>query len=80
MRVGKIKFSVVAGLLVRGQIRRALNKMVADIRFQSPGSKCYLDEDKSLLESEFTFVGQDLPENIIEGIKDWQKKVEKLAA
>ena len=77
MRTGRVKFLVIAGCLIRRSIRKALNNLVASIQFHSPDSVCYVHESKSFLESEFIFVGQNIPKNVVEGIEIWYKKMKE---
>ena len=74
---GSVKFSVVAGLLLRGELRRVLNKMVADLKFAFPKSSCHMTESKSFLDSEFMFVGTNLPQSAIDAIIEMQRHIEE---
>jgi len=65
--IAKLRFTLTAGALWRGKIRKSLEKAKSDILYETKAGHVDLIENKTLLESEFTFVVTNLtdPEALV---------------
>jgi len=71
----KMRFPLVAGILVRGQVRNQLYKVKSDIEWKIDGAKVSIDESKGLLNSTFYVLVENVDEVearvIKRSIEDW---------
>lgn len=82
--MAKLRFSLTAGALWRSQIRRNLEKAKADILYETKTGSVELVENRSFLESEFTFVATNLTDAealvIQKGFREYFAKLERAMA
>jgi len=82
--MAKLRFSLTAGALWRTKIRKSLEKAKADILYETKAGSVELVENKSFLESEFTFVVTNLTDaealGIQKGFKEYFAKLERAMA
>ena len=64
--MAKMRFTCEVGAIYRGRIRKEFNKARRDILYESPEAEVIITENKSLLESEFTFTITGAPDYVVE--------------
>ena len=75
MRTAKIRFTVDAGLLDRGQVRTFLGEIKSQVLWREPDVTVLIEETKVGLMSHFEFQAHGLSEVLAEAVKITVNKV-----
>ena len=75
----KVYFTIEAGLLNRSNIRCQLQNSKEKLKYWYPNCRVLLTEDKGLLESQFYFEANDLPDTAKSHMEDWLSKMKRIA-
>ena len=76
MQKARVKFGVSAGLLNRGSMRKALQKLKADVLWEEEDADVRIEEAKGLLDSDFWFICS-CSEGLALRVKDWYHQLEQ---
>jgi hypothetical protein len=74
------KFDITAGCFIRSDVRQQLQNSKQKLEFWYPGSKVMIIESSDWFDSNFHVEGKDFPKEAESTLKDWFKKIEKLAS
>ncbi len=75
--MAKIKFNVEAGLLTRNGIRNMLDKLKSDIEWEESEATISITENKSFLESFFTFQAINIRDNLCLQVQNMYNRLRK---
>ena len=73
--MGKVKFDIEAGVLIRRGIRTQLERWKADIQYEESDAVINITENKGFFESYFTFRATNLSDNMVYSIQSVYNKL-----
>ena len=74
----KFHTEMTAGLLLRKEVRRMLEKEKARLEFGFEGCKVMIIENKGFLESHFRFECKGLPDSMEANVRKWMRDLKRL--
>lgn len=76
----KLYFTIEAGFLNRGNIRSQLQNSKEKLQYWYPNCRVLLTEDKGLLDSQFYFEVNDLPDTAKSHMEEWLTRMKRIAS
>ena len=75
--MGKIRFTIGAGFLVRGQLRNRLSSLKQKVLFEESQANIRIDEVGGLLGSDFYVVITNISDEMAQRLLNWYNKSKK---